>query len=111
MLRRVLEVPAEAQRLADEKDFELKAFAFGAAEEQARSPRLVRVGLVQNQILLPTTAPILEQACAQLLGTPSVGFTLPSLSAESGHCGAHQGHHSHCLSVWSQRDMLPGGFR
>lgn len=51
----------EAKELANEKSFELKAFAFGAAQEQTRSPRLVRIGLVQNQIVRPTTDPILEQ--------------------------------------------------
>lgn len=51
----------EAKKLAIEKNFELKAFAFGAAKEQTRLPRPVRIGLVQNQIVRPTTDPILEQ--------------------------------------------------
>ena len=57
----MLDTPAEAQRLAEEKNFELKAFSFGAAKEQTRAPRLVRIGLVQNKIVRPTSDPILEQ--------------------------------------------------
>ena len=61
ILHRPLEVPVEARKLAEEKKFELKAFAFGAAKEQTRAPRPVRIGLVQNQIVRPTSDPILEQ--------------------------------------------------
>ena len=54
-------MPPEAQRLAEDKKFELKGYALAAAAEQTRSPRVVRVALVQNQIVLPTTDPILQQ--------------------------------------------------
>lgn len=46
---------------ASERDFELKGCRFNAAMEQLRPPRRVRVGLIQNCIILPTDAPILEQ--------------------------------------------------
>ncbi|CAI8023225.1 Beta-ureidopropionase [Geodia barretti] len=56
-----LSVSEEALRMASEKKFELKAFSFGAAKEQTRAPRPVRIGLVQNRIVRPTTDPLLEQ--------------------------------------------------
>ncbi|KAF2294240.1 hypothetical protein GH714_008502 [Hevea brasiliensis] len=37
------------------------AFCFGADKELLRQPRVVRVGLIQNSIALPTTAPFLDQ--------------------------------------------------
>ena len=58
---RSLEVPASAQKLADEKNFEIKMYRIGAASEQVRPPRLVRVAVVQNGIVRPTTDPVKEQ--------------------------------------------------
>ena len=43
------------------EDFDLKAFGIDAAEEQTRAKRLVRVGAIQNKIVLPTNAPITKQ--------------------------------------------------
>lgn len=54
-------MPTEAQKLADEKDFEIKMYRIGAAAEQVRPPRLVRVAVVQNAIVKPTTDPVKEQ--------------------------------------------------
>ena len=42
-------------------NFDLKAFKFAAAKEQMRLEKVTRVGLVQNKIVLPTTAPVEEQ--------------------------------------------------
>lgn len=56
-----LEVPASAQKLADEKSFEIKMYRIGAAAEQVRPPRLVRIAVVQNAIVRPTTDPVKEQ--------------------------------------------------
>ncbi|KAJ0568763.1 putative beta-ureidopropionase [Helianthus annuus] len=39
----------------------LQAFKFNADKELLREPRIVRVGLIQNSIALPTTAPFLDQ--------------------------------------------------
>lgn len=36
----------------------------GAKSEQLRPPKIVRVGLIQNSIVLPTDAPIVEQRAA-----------------------------------------------
>jgi beta-ureidopropionase len=53
-----------AQQLTDmaaAADFDLQACAFQAAREQLRPPRIVRIGLVQHGIVLPTTAPFADQ--------------------------------------------------
>ncbi|GLI61457.1 hypothetical protein VaNZ11_003848 [Volvox africanus] len=47
-----------------EQDFDLRTAAFRAAPEQMRPPRVVRIGLIQNKIVLPTDAPFTEQAKA-----------------------------------------------
>ncbi|XP_075093085.1 beta-ureidopropionase isoform X2 [Nicotiana tabacum] len=39
----------------------MQAFSFSADRESLRGPRIVRVGLIQNSISLPTTAPFLDQ--------------------------------------------------
>ncbi|XP_032823649.1 beta-ureidopropionase isoform X2 [Petromyzon marinus] len=59
-----LDVPVAALRLAEVGGFELRAFTIGAAPEQLRPPRLVRVGLMQNRIVEPTTAPVAQQVSA-----------------------------------------------
>ena len=58
-------MPTEAQKLADEKDFEIKMYRISAAAEQVRPPRLVRVAVVQNAIVRPTTDPVKEQVGAK----------------------------------------------
>ena len=58
---RRLEIPAKASSLAKDKNFEVKAYMLGAAKEQGRLPRLVRVALVQNAIVSPTTDPVKDQ--------------------------------------------------
>lgn len=42
-------------------DFELKGYKVAADSEELRPPRIVRVGLVQNKIVLPTTEPVAAQ--------------------------------------------------
>ncbi|XP_020833294.1 beta-ureidopropionase [Phascolarctos cinereus] len=61
---RKLDLPLSALVNASQQDFELLAFAFEASEEQLRPARLIRVGLVQNRILLPPDAPVSEQVGA-----------------------------------------------
>ena len=58
---RTLEIPSEAQKLADAKNFELKGYRFTASPEQTRAPRIVRMALVQNSIPCPTTDPVPDQ--------------------------------------------------
>ncbi|XP_013114540.2 beta-ureidopropionase [Stomoxys calcitrans] len=57
----VLPLPMEATKLAAEHGFELKAYRIGAKQEQMRKPRLVKVGAIQNSIVLPTDAPLEKQ--------------------------------------------------
>lgn len=45
---------------------ELKAYGFGADLEDVRPPRRVRVGLIQNTIVLPTSDPVTAQRDALL---------------------------------------------
>ncbi|XP_035236104.1 beta-ureidopropionase isoform X2 [Anguilla anguilla] len=59
-----LELSKSAVDAALERDFELKGCIFEAGREQLRQPRVVRVGLIQNAIVLPTDAPIMEQITA-----------------------------------------------
>lgn len=56
-----LEFPQEAVELAKARDFELKGYRFTAEPEELRQSNILRVGIVQNSIVRPTTAPISEQ--------------------------------------------------
>ncbi|CAH9116555.1 unnamed protein product [Cuscuta epithymum] len=56
-----IELPEPSKALSTKHDFDLQAYAFGADKESLREPRIVRVGLIQNTIALPTTSPFLEQ--------------------------------------------------
>lgn len=42
----------------------VRGWSFGAAREQLRRPRVTRIGLIQNAIALPTTAPFADQRAA-----------------------------------------------
>ncbi|KAK3420074.1 hypothetical protein EUGRSUZ_G00862 [Eucalyptus grandis] len=53
-----------AKALSSEYDFDMLAFRFTADKELLREPRVVRVGLIQNSIVCPTTFPFLEQKMA-----------------------------------------------
>ncbi|CAH1802234.1 unnamed protein product [Owenia fusiformis] len=50
-----------ATKLATDRKVELKGYAFAKAPMQTVAARIVRVGAIQNKIVLPTTAPIQEQ--------------------------------------------------
>jgi beta-ureidopropionase len=50
-----------ATALAEQFDFDVAAYRFSAAREQRRGPRKVRVGVIQNQIVEATDAPIEDQ--------------------------------------------------
>ncbi|MCL7028091.1 hypothetical protein MKW94_011836 [Papaver nudicaule] len=54
-------LPDSATTLSSDHGFDLKAFSFHADKELMREPRIVRVGLIQNSIALPTTIPFLDQ--------------------------------------------------
>mmetsp|Transcript_2382 Transcript_2382/g.3986 ORF Transcript_2382/g.3986 Transcript_2382/m.3986 type:complete len:397 (-) Transcript_2382:233-1423(-) len=48
-------------QLGLDRGFEVAGHTFHAAIEQHRPPRMVKIGLIQNRIVLPTTAPYIEQ--------------------------------------------------
>jgi beta-ureidopropionase len=57
-----LDIPdACSAKLEGQADFELKGYLLLAEKEQLRRPREVRVGVIQNSIKLPTTAPVIDQ--------------------------------------------------
>lgn len=58
---RELDISEEARKLSEKDDFDLQAYSIDASEEQTRPRRLVRIGAIQNKIVLPTTEPILKQ--------------------------------------------------
>jgi len=56
-----LPIPANAQALATQHDFDVALYRFTAAQEQRRAPRVVRIGAIQTRIVEPTTAPVEQQ--------------------------------------------------
>lgn len=60
-LPEAIPMPAGVQAYADKHDFEVAAYKFSAASEQRRAPRVVRIGVIQNQVIKPTSAPVEEQ--------------------------------------------------
>lgn len=58
---KALNIASEAEELAVKHDFEIQGYKFEARTEQLRAPRIVRVGIIQNHIVLPTSAPLEAQ--------------------------------------------------
>ena len=56
-----LEIPEEAKLLSENENFDLQAYTIAAKSEETRPKRTVRIGAIQNQIVLPTTDPIIKQ--------------------------------------------------
>jgi hypothetical protein len=57
-----LELPTSAKETAKKNNFDLQGYQIKVAQkEQTRSPRLVRIGAIQNAIQKPTTASVQEQ--------------------------------------------------
>lgn len=56
-----LPIPPAAKALADQHNFEVAAYRFSASPEQRRAPRIVRIGVIQTQIVEPTSAPVEAQ--------------------------------------------------
>ena len=59
-LQSVSSVDGAAARAAS-SNFDLQQYRFIAAAEQLRPPRVIRVGLIQHSIVLPTTDPYDDQ--------------------------------------------------
>ena len=51
----------ESLELAEKYDFQLSGYTFNATKESLRPPQIVRVGLIQNQIVRPTTDDVADQ--------------------------------------------------
>jgi dihydropyrimidinase len=56
-----LEVTKKSKELAKQNNFEIKSYRMNAAEEQGRKPNIVKIGAIQNKIVIPTSEPILKQ--------------------------------------------------
>jgi len=61
---RSLEINAESINRADEGGYEMAGWRMTADLEETRPPRKVILALIQNQIVLPTDAPIVDQITA-----------------------------------------------
>ena len=57
----MIEIPEEAKKLSEKENFDLQAYLINAKPEETRPKQIVRIGAIQNQIVLPTTAPIVNQ--------------------------------------------------
>ena len=55
-----LVIPEEVHKVAEHKDFDIAAYKFTAAKEQRRKPRVVRIAVVQNQIIKFKSAKLME---------------------------------------------------
>lgn len=86
LFSRPLDLPPEAVKLAGEGNFELKGYSFSAKKDDTQAPRVVRFAVVQNEIVKPTTAPILEQA--RRIATPTSNIYLNSVKyiVSHSHC-------------------------
>lgn len=56
-----IEIKRNTAELAAKNDFEIAAYDFPTKKEQIRSPRIVRVGVIQNSIAVSTDKPIADQ--------------------------------------------------
>ena len=59
-----LDVTFKCKEVAAEDGYELAAWRIGASKEETRPARKVTIALIQNSIVLPTNAPILNQVKA-----------------------------------------------
>ena len=59
----VQELPLNKQlhEAAASAGFDLQGYRFTARQEQNRQPRVVKIGLIQNSVKAPTTAPYADQ--------------------------------------------------
>jgi len=60
----ISEVGSEAACRAETEDFQVVKYSLGAREEELRHPRRVVVAIIQNKIVLPTHAPVIDQIIA-----------------------------------------------
>jgi len=56
-----LELESDVLNTASADGYQIAAYKIEAAPEEIRTPRLVKIGLIQNQIVVPTDRPVKEQ--------------------------------------------------
>jgi len=56
-----LELESDVLNKAAADGYQIAAYKIEAAPEEIRTPRLVKIGLIQNQIVVPTDRPVKEQ--------------------------------------------------
>lgn len=56
-----LTIPENVARLAEANDFDVGAYKTVSPADSTRERRVVRIGVIQNSIVLPTTAPLVDQ--------------------------------------------------
>lgn len=56
-----LEIPDAAAALASQHDFDVRLFTTNSPADVTRPRRTVRIGVIQNAVVLPTTAPLQDQ--------------------------------------------------
>jgi hypothetical protein len=61
-----LEFSQDVTEEANAKKVDLAGYKIHAGPEQLRQPRIVRIGAVQNKIVLSTTAPVAEQVSSSV---------------------------------------------
>lgn len=56
-----LQISRQTAAKCKEQNFDIAAYSFTAAKEETRKPRTVKVGLIQNSIVLPVDQPLTKQ--------------------------------------------------
>jgi len=79
---RPMKISEEAQNRASEGGYEIAGWEIDAQQEETRPPRKVTIALIQNKIVLPTDAPIVEQIAA-------LHARVGSIIENAGRSGAH----------------------
>jgi len=79
---RSLVISDESINRANEGGYDLAGWSIGAELEETRPPRKVTIALIQNQIVLPTDAPIVDQITA-------LHARVGSIIENAGKSGAH----------------------
>nr|XP_022343798.1 beta-ureidopropionase-like [Crassostrea virginica]XP_022343799.1 beta-ureidopropionase-like [Crassostrea virginica] len=56
-----LSFSADVVNIVQNKNFDVKGYAFSTVKEKNQGKRIVRIGLIQNSVILPTTSPVEDQ--------------------------------------------------
>lgn len=81
-----LPLEQSVQQAAASAGFDLQGYKFKARQEQNRKPQIVKIGLIQNSIKAPTTAPYSEQTKVHIGGLLARSIAAFGQSI-CGHCG------------------------